>query len=398
MNCSNDDFIQTGIERRHKDGTQKLWSSCKKEDIYKKSYKGLYCLGCEEFKTEKDVVNGECPLHSGKKLQEIEEENYFFKLSNYQDKLLKLIESNDLKIIPETRRNEILSFIKGGLQDFSISRSKERVKNWGIPVPGDENQIIYVWFDALSNYINALGYAENSGQFQKFWNEGEVIHLIGKDISRFHAIYWPAMLLSAGVKTPDIVLVHGFITSGGQKMSKTIGNVIDPYDLINEYGAEATRYILARHVSIFEDSDLTKEAIKEYYNAGLANGLGNLVSRIMKMAVSNGVELTPEEKKITYYGDSNPVDDLLEKFYIAQKMDDIWLNVTHIDRAIQRTEPFKKIKINPEEAKKDIHTELVHLLGVALALEPFMPETAKEIESLIKENKMPEASLFPRKD
>ncbi|MEK7567849.1 MAG: methionine--tRNA ligase [Patescibacteria group bacterium] len=397
LGCENNDFIQTGIEERHIKGAQKLWNLCKKGDIELRKYKGLYCVGCEEFKTDKDIVNNECPLHPGRILQEIEEENYFFKLKNYEKELLDLIESNKLKIVPETRRNEILSFIKGGLNDLSISRSKERVKNWGIPVPNDDTQMMYVWFDALSNYINALGFAENSEKFQKFWENGESIHVVGKDISRFHAVYWPAMLMSAGIKTPDIILVHGFITSGGQKMSKSIGNVIDPYDLINEYGAEAARYILARHVSVFEDSDLTKESIKEYYNAGLANGLGNLVSRIMKMATVFGIKLD-KYTKLNVAGPDFSFDESMNSFEINSVMNFIWTRIAYLDGYIQVEEPFKKIKIKPEEAKNNLIFILNELRDIAENLLPFLPNTAKNIIYLIESNKSPETPLFPRKD
>src|SRR3989344_1095214 len=226
LNISNNDFIRT-TEERHVKGAQKLWKACKPEDIYKKAYKGLYCVGCEEFKTQKDLIEGVCLEHRTKP-EEVEEQNYFFKLSKYEKELLRLIESNEIKITPSSRKNETLEFIRGGLEDFSISRSRERAKNWGIPVPGDDSQIQYVWFDALTNYINALGYGISlvgeDARFKEFWENGQTAHLVGKGITRFHAIYWPAMLLSAGLALPKEIFVHGYVTVDGEKISKSIGN------------------------------------------------------------------------------------------------------------------------------------------------------------------------------
>ena len=280
LNISNDDFIRTSAEDRHIKGAQKFWAACKPEDIYKKKYRGLYCVGCEEFKLEKDLVNGECPEHPGKKLEEVEEENYFFKLSNYQDKLLEIIKSGEIAIIPDGRRNETLAFIESGLEDFSISRSRERAKNWGVEVPGDLSQVMYVWFDALSNYITALGYADDSEMFEEYWQKGETLHVIGKGINRFHAIYWPAMLLSAGVALPKKIFIHGYVTANGQKMSKSIGNVIDPFEVVEKYGIDPVRYYLLREIPSTEDGDFSYEKFEERYNGELANGIGNLVARV----------------------------------------------------------------------------------------------------------------------
>jgi methionyl-tRNA synthetase len=393
LNISTNDFIKTSQDERHTRGAQKLWSNCKKEDIYKKTYKGLYCTGCEEFKTAKDLVNGECEEHPGKKIEEVEEENYFFKLSNYQKQLEALIESDTLQIIPETRKNETLAFIRGGLEDFSISRSNLRAKNWGVPVPGDNTQMMYVWFDALSNYINALGYADESENYKKYWVEGETMHLIGKGINRFHTIYWPAMLLSAGVPLPKRVMIHGYIVSGGQKMSKSLGNVIDPLEMIEEYGADAVRLALLRHIPTFEDGDFTPDKMKEIYNADLVNGIGNLTSRIMKMAVTYGVALGDK-----IGSEWVPLKEKMNNLNLSLAINEIWIRIAFADGFIQREEPFKKIKINPEEAKENVLFLLSELMAIAKDLEVFLPSTAQKIISLVKENKMPEAPLFPRKD
>lgn len=400
LSISNDDFIRTSSDVRHRVGAQKLWSTCRPEDIYTKKYKGLYCIGCEEFKIEKELIDGECPEHPGKKLEEVAEENYFFRLSKYQGVLLQLIESNKIKIVPEIRKNETLAFIKGGLEDFSISRSKERARGWGIPVPGDESQIMYVWFDALSNYINALGYGDNGDLYKKFWIEGGTkVHAIGKGINRFHTIYWPAMLLSAGVSLPTTVFIHGYITVRGQKMSKTLGNVIDPNDLIKEFGVEATRYLLARKVSTFEDGDISLEKFKEAYNADLANGLGNLFSRTIKMATSYGIELQyenvqwPEE-----YVNYQTYQRLLQNFEIDRACDFVWSLIQQTDKRIQEKEPFKLFKTDPEGAKKEVDYLLRQLLRIADLLQSIMPETSKIISNAIMRNVVPKTSLFPRKD
>ncbi len=281
LGLSYNDFIRTR-EDRHMKGAQKLWSACKPEDIYTKSYRGLYCVGCESFYTEKDCPDGTCPTHK-KELDVIEEENYFFALSHYEDQLIELIESDKLKIYPETRKNEVISFMRGGLEDFSISRSQERAKHWGVPVPGDESQVMYVWFDALSNYLTGLGYATDDETFKTFWSEqSDRVHVIGKDITRFHCVYWPAMLLSAGLPLPTEVFVHGFFTIEGEKMSKSIGNVIHPKTLVERFGVDAVRYFMLREMPYASDGDLSIERVELRYTE-LANQLGNLVGRVAAM-------------------------------------------------------------------------------------------------------------------
>jgi methionyl-tRNA synthetase len=392
LHISTDYFIETSVDPLHKAGAQKLWKLAEK-DIYKKTYKGLYCIGCEEFKTEKELVNGECPEHPGTKLEEVEEENYFFRLSAYADALKQLINSGELRIVPDSRKNEVVSFIEHGLEDFSISRSVSRAKGWGIPVPGDDSQIQYVWFDALSNYVNALGYPEDSDRFQTYWNGGdELVHCIGKGITRFHAIYWPAMLLSAGVRPPTTIFVHGYITSDGQKMSKSLGNVISPFGLLDEYGTDAVRYFLLRHVHPFEDSDVTAEKFKEAYNAHLVNGIGNLTSRIMKMAETNLVgpveiasNTTPQNFK-----------DALDRYEIQEAADIVWERISALDKRIQETEPFKLVKVDQEKARGIIRELVVGLCAIAVMLEPILPETSEKIKRAVRANKMPEP-LFARK-
>ncbi len=281
LNISNDDFIRTTDKKRHWPTVQKVWLKLKEnDDIYKKKYKGLYCVGCEAFIKEKDLIDGKCPIHK-KEPQILEEENYFFRLSKYQKKIKEIIEKEKIKIIPESRKNEILSFIRQGVEDISCSRSKENLK-WGVPVPDDNTQIIYIWLEALLNYISALDYAKNGPNFKKFWPAD--IHCVGKDIFRFHSLLWPAMLLSLKLPLPKTIFVHGFITVAGQKMSKSLGNVIDPFELVKKYGVDPVRYYLLSEIPSTEDGDFTYEKFEKRYNSDLASGIGNLVARIRAMA------------------------------------------------------------------------------------------------------------------
>jgi methionyl-tRNA synthetase len=279
LSISYDGFIQTS-DPRHEDGVKKLFSVItEKGDIYKSHYEGWYCESCEAFLTEKDLVEGQCPSHKTKP-KWLEEENYFFALSKYRDRLLEYINAHPEFIVPETRRNEIISLLKEGLEDISVSRASFP---WGIPLPHDPTHVVYVWFDALMNYITAIGYGWDEGQFQKWWPAD--IHVIGKDITRFHCVIWPAMLMSAGLALPKTVFGHGFISLKGEKMSKTLGNVVMPLDIVKIYGADPLRYYLLREGGFGRDGDFTWENFIKRYNGDLANGLGNLVSRTVGMAL-----------------------------------------------------------------------------------------------------------------
>lgn len=389
------DVFQRGSDKKkHWPGVQKLWGLCDKNgDIYKKRYTGLYCTGCESFKTEKELVSGLCPEHQ-KKPEKITEENYFFRLSRpkYQEKLLSLIESGKFKITPENKKAEIVSFIKSGLEDFSISRSRERAKGVGIPVPGDPNQIVYVWFDALAIYITGVGYGIEEEKFKKWWPAD--LHIIGKDINRFHTVYWPAMLLSANLPLPKEILIHSFVSSGGQKMSKSLGNVIDPLRLINQYGLESIRYYLLSQIPIDADGDFTEERFKEVYNADLANGLGNLVARVAKLCETNAVSgssLTPhiqETLKISGF------EDHLKRFEFNLVLEEIWREIKSLDIQINLDKPWES---SGETAKQTLRKYTHEIQNIAVALQPFLPETAEKIQKQFDSSKIvAQEPLFPR--
>lgn len=386
INLSNDDFIRT-TEERHIRGAQKLWQTCMDAgDIYKKNYKGLYCVGCEEFKTEKDLIDGKCPEH-GVKPETIEEENYFFKLSKYEKELLRIIESGELIIVPETKRNETLQFIKQGLRDFSISRSKSRAKNWGVLVPGDNDQIQYVWFDALSCYINALGYADNTQNFQERWQNGYTTHLLGKGVNRFHTIYWPAMLMSAGLALPKKVFVHGYVNINGEKISKSLGNTIDPFGVIEKYGSEVVRYFLLREIPSSDDGDFSYKKLEERYNGDLANGLGNLVQRILTLIENNldneliyKTEFIQDDIKNFVKNIKEKYKTNIDNFVLHEALGNTWELISFADKYLDDRKPWAAIK-HDEKEFLEIMTNLVFMIYTiwSFLLEPFMPDTARKI-------------------
>ena len=279
-----DDFIRTSSDPRHRPGVERLWAACEaRGDLYRKAYAGLYCVGCERFyEVDELTADGRCPEH-GTIPEPVEEENWFFRLSRYQDRLAELISTDRLRIEPTSRKREVLSFIEAGLADFSVSRSVARARGWGIPVPGDPGQVIYVWYDALANYITAPGYGTDEARFDQWWNHSQRVHVIGKGIIRFHAVYWPAMLLSAGISLPDTIFVHEYLTVDGQKISKSAGNADDPADLAARYGSDALRWWMLSEVTGSGDTDFTVARLVNRANEDLANNLGNLVNRTVSM-------------------------------------------------------------------------------------------------------------------
>jgi len=380
LNLTFDDFIRT-TEERHIKGTKKLWQKCQK-DIYRKKYKGLYCVGCEEFYKEKELENGLCPEHETKP-ELIEEENYFFKLSKYQEKIKEIIETNKVKIIPETRKNEVLSFINQGLEDICVSRSAGRAHNWGIDVPGDPSQKIWVWLDALGNYITALGYTREDENFKKFWQKNEnILHIIGKGVLRFHTVYWLGFLLAADLNLPRTIFVHGYLTSAGQKMSKSLGNVVDPFELVKKYGTDPVRYFLLREIPSTEDGDYTRQKFEGRYNADLAKGLGNLVARITTLGQSKNFESRVINKEFkaeinkTWEDYKNSLDD----FKFNEALISIWELISFCDRYIEKERPWEESK----KQKEVIGNLLLVLNEIAKLLQPFLPETAEKIFQQLK--------------
>lgn len=385
LNLSYDDFIRT-TEERHISVAQKIWTRCSK-DIYKKKYGGLYCVGCEEFYKEEELVDGLCPDHK-KPLEFIEEENYFFKLTNYSEKLKQIIETDQIKIMPEARKNEILRFIDSGLQDFCISRSNERAKGWGIDVPGDDTQKIWVWFDALINYISALGYGEeDDSKFKKYWQkDSRKVHVVGKGVTRFHAVYWPVMLLSAGLELPNTIFSHGYITVDGEKMSKSLGNVVNPYELVEKYGTDAVRYFLLSEIPALSDGDFTYEKFQKRYNSDLAKGIGNLFARTLAMVEKAGLKefrIEPNDYTI------KEVDEIKKKYEdnfsnFSETLRDIWELIKSCDKYIEEEKPWTVIE---EVKQKEIFSNLIYCLkNISEMIAPFLPETSEKMKNGLGED------------
>lgn len=387
-------YIRT-TDEHHVKAAQEFWKIVETNGfIYKKNYQAKYCVGCEDEKTESELVNGECPDHPGIPLKLIDEENYFFKYSSFTEKLLEFYDKNPKFVIPDFRFNEVKNFVKNGLQDFSISRLKEKMP-WGIPVPGDEAQVMYVWFDALTNYISTLGWPEDMENFNSFWRDGNPTQYCGKDNNRFQSAMWQAMLMAANLPNSKQIVINGHVTGeGGIRMSKTLGNVVDPRDIANEYGVDALRYFLLKEISSFEDSPFTMERFKDSYNSGLVNGLGNLASRILTLS-EKYLEKCPEIPE-----SSIPAEffEILEAFDIKKAMDYIWERVQNLNKKIQETEPFKVVKVDENKGKEIIQELVLELYTIARMLNPVMPETNIKLKKLIKENKKPDSPLFPRKD
>lgn len=401
LNISDEvNFIRT-TDAHHESAAQSLWKLVDSNGyIYKKNYQTKYCVGCELEKTDSELVDGKCPVHPNKEIELIDEENYFFAFSKLEAKLKKLYEDKPDLVIPEFRFNEMKAFLDRGLQDFSISRQKEKM-SWGVPVPGDEKHVMYVWFDALTNYISTLGWPDDSeGNYAKFWEGGLKIQYCGKDNIRQQSMMWQAILLAADLPCTDHIIINGFINSGGQKMSKSLGNVINPYDLVKDYEAVAgdlasdvLRYYLLRHVNPFEDSDMTLETVQEAYQAGLANGLGNLVSRIMTLSEKHLVGVI-----IAHTGDNltSEINKTVQDFNFQYSIDSIWTAIGDLDSEIALNKPFSVVKEDLEKGKKMIEVLVGKLSGIARNLSPFLPKTSEKIIQLILANKKPETPLFNR--
>ncbi|MDP2652229.1 MAG: methionine--tRNA ligase [bacterium] len=385
---SYDSFIRT-TDAAHMRVAQEFWKRCEAAgDIYKAEHEIKYCVGCELEKTDSELVDGCCPLHQNLKIEIRKEENYYFRFSKYQDALLKQYKTQKDFVVPAERMHEITTFVAAGLKDFSISRRKEKLA-WGIPVPWDEEHVMYVWFDALVNYVSVIGWPEDEERFKKWW---PAIQLAGKDNLRQQTAMWQAMLMSAGLPVSQQIFIHGFITSEGKKMSKTLGNVIDPLALVEKYGSDAVRYVLLRHMSPFEDSDLTLEAFHDHYTAHLTNGLGNLVARVMKLAETHLSE--PIQKpEVTPF--PQEYWNMLNAFEFNRAMDWVWERIQRLDERITREEPFRLVKEDAEKGRALIAEMVTELYQIGRFLNPFMPKTNEIIKETVLENKKPE-NLFPR--
>jgi methionyl-tRNA synthetase len=400
-------FIRT-TDPHHVNAAQEFWKLVNKNGhIYKKNYSIKYCVGCELEKTDSELVDGRCPLHPHKELEIRTEENYFFRFSLFAKQLLDYEKRPDF-VLPSSRLNEIRAFVERGLEDFSISRLASKMP-WGIPVPGDEEQVMYVWFDALVDYISAIGWPDDEvqgtntpGSFKKWWLEtGGVVQYCGKDNLRQQSAMWQAMLMAAGLTPSKQIIINGFITGeGGVKMSKSLGNTVDPIEVVKEYGTDALRYYVARELSPFEDSPFSYEKFKDAYNANLANGLGNLTSRVMKMAVDNQVSIdwkSIDETNLDGPGTFYYYSEAINAYNIKGACDIIWKYIQEADKKIQDEQPFKVVKTDPEKGKQLIGFHVSELYKIARMLEPILPVTAETIKSLIKEGKTPEKPLFLRK-
>lgn len=401
LDLSFDDFIRTSSDPRHRIGVERLWRLCEERgDLYRKHYEGLYCVGCEQFFAPEDLPDGRCPEH-GTEPQIVAEENWFFRLSRYAAQLRELIVSGRLRVEPASRRNEILSLIDGGLHDFSVSRSHSRAHGWGIPVPGDPSQVIYVWWDALGNYVTSLGFGADHPDYAKWWaGSDRRIHLVGKGVIRFHAVYWPAMLLSAGLPLPTEILVHDYLTIDGRKISKSSGVTADPAQLVEQVGTDAVRWWLLREVPRVGDADFTLERLVERANAELAGGLGNLVHRTITMIHKYRGGVVPAKASSACDEVSAAIDEALEDFDFRRAASAVWRIVDEANRAIDATRPWQLAK---ERRGDELDAALASLyaacVSLATCLAPFLPSAAELIATQctpVDGVLPPSAALFPR--
>ncbi len=390
-----DRFIRT-TDDHHVRAAQAFWDRCAAAgDIYKKAYRMRYCVGCELEKTDSELVDGFCPLHPTTPIEEIEEENYFFRFSRYQDRLLALYDGTPGFVVPAHRLAEIRSFVASGLNDFSISRRADKMP-WGVPVPNDPDHVMYVWFDALVNYISTLGWPDGP-EYGRFWPG---VQVAGKDQVRFQAAMWQAMLLSAGLPNSRQIFIHGFITgAGGQKMSKSLGNVIDPYEAVSRYGTDSVRWFLLAEIHPTEDSEFSWERFEHAYAGHLAKGLGNFVARTLAMAAKAGVRLGARPDAETFWRDDSRAQEvaaLLDAYSFNDAMARVWDEVRAGDKFIQENEPYKTIATDPEKARRDLEDVLGRLWAVGALLAPFMPNTSAAILGAVAAGETLPAPLFPR--
>ncbi len=373
LKITNNDFIRT-TEERHKKGVEKFFKKVwDKGDIYQGEYEGLYCVSCEAFYKESDLIDGCCPIHKTK-VQAIKEKNWFFKLTKYRQALLEHIEKNPGFIQPETRRNEVVSYVKNFMEDVSISRASMK---WGIPVPTDQTQVLYVWFDALINYLTGIGYGWDDKKFDHLWPAE--VHLVGKDIIKFHCALWPAMLLSAELPLPKSVFAHGFFTIDGEKMSKSLGNVVNPVEVADKYGLEPLRYYLLHEIHFGSDGDFSFAGLEQRYNGELANGIGNLTARVLAMTEKYFDGRVPKRAARDPLKHWDGYDRAMESLRLHEALQIVGEIVKDCDELIDREKPWTLAKTDREKLAEVLYTLLETLRHLALMLHPFMPETALKI-------------------
>jgi methionyl-tRNA synthetase len=412
-----DDFIRTSRDPRHRPGVERLWRACAAAgDFYRRHYEGLYCVGCEQFYAPADLRDGRCPEH-GTTPQPVAEENWFFRLSRYQDQLHDLIGRGQLRIEPEARRNEVLAFIAAGLRDFSVSRSRARARGWGIPVPDDADQVIYVWWDALGNYVTALDFAGPGADYRRWWaGDSRRVHLLGKGVLRFHAVYWPAMLLSAGQPLPTDIVVHDYLTVDGNRISKSAGTAVDPVDLVGRFGTDAVRWWLLREVPRVGDVDFTVDKLVARANRDLADDLGNLVNRVVSLVhryrdgrpPSDITPHTADAGRLAAVGEGAPalVAAALGGFDFRRATAAVWGLVEEANRYVERAAPWRLARAEGDgdvEAGAELDTALAVLVHAVRTLgeqlRPFLPDLAEQVaaQSRVSGGRLPPPRpLFPK--
>lgn len=385
LSISYDRFIET-TDNDHIKVAQEIWKRVDESgDIYLGEFTGLYCTGCEAYYTEADLIDGNCPFHPNLEIKKITEKNFFFKWGKYQDFLVNHIKNNPVFIVPESGKNEMLQFLKKGLKDIPISRTSF---SWGVPVPGQPKHVMYVWFDALTNYLTGVGFLENPEQFKKFWPAD--VHILGVDNLRWHALLWPAMLKSAGLELPKTILVNGFLGINGQKISKSLGNVIRPTDWVEKFGADAVRYYLMRYSVLTEEGDISEEKLNVAYNADLANGIGNLVARVAKLCEQNGIHASSENDLNHFHKE---VEDALKEYRFNEALSFIWSQIAEADKLVNQKKPWEL----SGQQLKDVLLDLVSKIQqIAFNLQPFLPETAEKILKQFSGNIKSAPPLFPR--
>lgn len=397
VDASYTDFIRT-TDGHHKGAVQYIWQQLQPH-IYKDKYEGWYCTGCEQFYTDKEVEqnSGQCPNHQ-RPFERLSEENYYLRCSDFSEQIKTAIESDKLKIVPEFRKKEILELIKGGVQDVSISRPRKNL-SWGVAVPSDPDQVMYVWVDALSNYLTVLGYPDNTG-WRDFWPAD--VQVVGKDILRFHAVIWPAILLGLGIDLPRTILAHGFINVGGAKISKSVGNGVDPSELIDEYGVDAFRYYFSRHIPTQDDGDFTYEKFENAYNGELGNDLGNLVQRVASMVTKYQAGVVGEAPQAEH--DMGPYREAMDALRFDVAIDGVWQTIRSLNQYIDTVKPWQIAKERETNTDAEAHLGevLAHAVGtlnqVATLLLPFMPHAAESILKTFENGVISERPvLFPKK-